>query len=191
MTKKIIILCFTMILCLCGCATSESKTKQSGTSAPDDNGTVSSQKDALVLYDMIPVTSMEELWEISDFIIQGCVKSRTNQEIYDSIIEYKIEVNEWIKGEHQDENEILLKVLNNETGKYAGEYRYYDFGVEDTYIFFINFDENTNRYWLSCQSTGVIKVEADNKVQAHEFDMVFKDCQTYDDVLEIINRQKE
>jgi hypothetical protein len=37
----------------------------------------------------------------------------------------------------------------------------------------------------------VIKVEADNKVQAHKFDMVFKDCQTYDDVLEIINRQKE
>jgi hypothetical protein len=192
MKNKILWIGILTMLSFCGCG-KENQVTENNTTVDGKNmqKIEESMQGGATLSDISPVTSMEQLWEISDCAVKAKVLSRTERTAgYNQYIDYTIEVNEWIKGERTDTKELLLTVYNNENGIYMSEERYYDFDLNENYIFFMIYDEGRDFYWLSNQNTGLIKVEDDNHVKVDEHDLIFKKCKTYDDVLEIIDKQK-
>ena len=130
--------------------------------------------------DMVPVTSIEELLKQTELVVKGRVKNKT--EIGD-MISYDIEVEECLYGEKTDDV-ITLKVWNNKDGRFEDVWLY-DYDIDSSYVFFLNYYESADNYAISCQSAGYIKVKKD-KVEVKEYDKIFGECKSYSDVKKII-----
>lgn len=188
MKHKVVFVCVIAGIFLCACGSNRNN-KEGEVNAKDSDNVNIQEQDTLknntpTSSDLVLINTIEELWNGSDTVVKAKIEKRT--EIGDEI-EYELKINEWIKGSNEN-NVIKLRVWNNVNNTIT-DVNYFDFNQDETYVFFLNQIESKDCYGISCQSAGLIKVEEDNTVEVQEYDPVFKECRTYEDVTGILKTQ--
>lgn len=190
MKHKFVFVCVMAGIFLCACGSNRNN-KEGEANAKDTDNVNIQEQDTLknntpTSSDLVFINTIEELWNGSDTVVKAKIEKRT--EIGDEI-EYDLKINEWIKG--SDENDVIkLRVWNNVNNTIT-DVKYFDFNEDETYVFFLNHIESRECYGISCQTAGLIKVEEDNTVEVQEYDPIFKECKTYEDVTRILKTQIE
>lgn len=193
MKNRMIIICVITGFLLCACGSNSKNTEINVRNSDIENiqEKDSSSMTTPTAQDMVLVQSVDELCNQSDQVVKATIEKKTKvgKEATNAEIVYELKINECIKGDNKV-NEINLKVSNNDSGIYEDRF-YYDFNEGETYIFFLCYDANEECYYITSQTTGLIKILDDNKVEVQKKDHLFNSCKTYEDVISKLNFQSK